>query len=177
MKLNFEKLNFWLNFAQILIFNCPKVLPNASNKPCRLVSEYLSLHKKRLGGSVQSFFLLRIFNSSKISKKQPLSLVFSPKVNFSHTQLPSIALKCHPTITSLPQHTKDGEKTGFIRARYPKWSKIYNFDLLPVLLALMGEPFLKRMAPNFLGWLSRTWKQPTKWISIIQRIEMGKNWS
>ena len=45
---------------------------------------------------------------------------------------------------------KMGEKTGFICARYPKWSKIYNFDPLPVLLALMGEPFLKRMAPNFL---------------------------
>ena len=43
------------------------------------------------------------------------------------------------------------KKTGFICARYPKWSKIYNFDPLPVLLALMGEPFLKRMAPNFLG--------------------------
>ena len=118
MKLNFEKLNFWLIFAQILIFYCPKVLPNASNKPCRLVSEYMSLHKKRLGGSVQLFFSLWIFNSLKIKKKQPLSLVFSPKVNFSHTQLPSIALKCYPTITSLPQHAKDGEKAGFLCARY-----------------------------------------------------------
>ena len=112
LKLNFEKLNFWLIFAQILIFYCPKVLSNASNKPCRLVSEYMSLHKKRLGGSVQLFFSLWIFNSLKISKKQPISLVFSPEVNFSHTQLPSIALKCYPTITSLPQHTKDGEKNG-----------------------------------------------------------------
>ena len=92
LKLNFEKLNFWLIFAQILIFYCPKVLQNASKKPCRLVSEYMSLHKKRLGGSVQSFFSLWIFNSLEISKKQPLSLVFSPKVNFSHTQLPTIAL-------------------------------------------------------------------------------------
>ena len=162
MKINFEKLNFLLIFAQILIFYCPKVVQNALNKPCRLVSEYMSLHKKRLGGSVQLFFSLWIFNSLKISKKQPISLVFSPEVNFSHTQLPSIALKCYPTITSLPQHTKDGEKTGFIRARYPKWSKIYNFDPLPVLLAYMGEPFFKRMAPNFLGWLSRTGEQPAK---------------
>ena len=143
MKLNFEKLNFWLIFAQILIFYCPKVLQNASKKPCRLVSEYMSLHKKRLGGSVQSFFSLWIFYSLKISKKQPISLIFSPKVNFSHTKLSYIALQCYPTITSLPQHTKDGEKTGFICARYPKWSKMYNFDPLPVLLALMGEPFLK----------------------------------
>ena len=162
MKLNFEKLNFWLDFTQILIFYCPKVLINASNKPCRLVSEYLSLHKKRLGGSVQSFFSLWIFNSLRIKKKQPLSLDFSPKVNFSHTQLPSIALKFYPAIISLPQHTKDGKKTGFVCARYPKWSKIYNFDPLPVLLAYMGEPFFKRMAPNFLGWLSRTWEQPAK---------------
>ena len=68
LKLDFEKLNFWLIFAQILIFYCPKVLQNASNKPCRLVSECMSLHKKRLGGSVQSFFSLWIFYSLKIKK-------------------------------------------------------------------------------------------------------------
>ena len=110
LKLNFEKLNFWLIFAQRLIFCCPKVLQTASNKSCRLVSECMSLHKKRFGGSVQSYFSLWIFNSLKIKKKQPLSLIFCPKVNFSHTQLPSIALKCYPSITSLPQHTKDGKK-------------------------------------------------------------------
>ena len=69
LKLNFEKLNFWLIFAQRLIFYCSKVLQTASNKSCRLVSECMSLHKKRFGGSVQSYFSLWIFNSLKIKKK------------------------------------------------------------------------------------------------------------
>ena len=82
LKLNFEKLNFWLIFAQILIFYCPKVLQNASKKPCRLVGEYMSLHKKRLGCSIQSFYSQGILNCLKIKKKQLLLLVFSHKVIF-----------------------------------------------------------------------------------------------
>ena len=37
---------------------------------------------------------------------------------------------------------KRWEKNGFPCARYPKWSKIYYFDPLPVLLAIVGELFL-----------------------------------
>ena len=79
LKLNFEKLNFWLIFAQILIFYCPKVLQNASKKPCRLVGEYMSLHKKRLGGSVQSFLSLSIFYCLEIKKKSATFTRFQSK--------------------------------------------------------------------------------------------------
>ena len=110
IEVEFWKIEFLAYFCSNIDFLLSQGATICLKKPCILASEYMSLLKKRLGGSVQSFFLLWIFNSSKISKKQPLSLVFSPKVNFSHTQLPSIALKCYPSITSLPQHTKDGEK-------------------------------------------------------------------
>ena len=48
------------------------------------------------------------------------------------------------------------KKIGFISTRYPKWPKFQNFEQHLVTLAYMGEPFFKRTAPNFLGWLSRT---------------------
>ena len=79
LKLNFEKLNFWLIFAQILIFYCPNVRQNAINKPCRLVSEYMSLHIKRLGGSVQSFSSLSIFYCLEIKKKSATFTYFWSK--------------------------------------------------------------------------------------------------
>ena len=48
------------------------------------------------------------------------------------------------------------KRIRFISTRYPKWPKLQNFEQHLVTSAYMGELFLKRMAPNFLEWLSRT---------------------
>ena len=117
---------------------CTQIPP--TNLEDLLVNIYL--FTKKIGRFYSIIFLTLNFLLSKDKKNQPLSLILSPKDNFSHSQLPSIALKCYPNITSLPQHTKNGEKICFLCVRYPKWPKVYKFDQCPVLFAYKSEPFL-----------------------------------
>ena len=86
----------------------------------------------------ESGCFFEISKQLKIQKKQPLSLVFSPKVNFSHTQLPSIALKCYPTITSLPHYTKDRGKSWCHMRQVPKMVQNTQFWSTSAHISLNG---------------------------------------